>query len=327
VAEPTSISDIPGALRALGQSAGDPGRRSVLRGPAGTLVTLAALADDGAPVWHAFWFDAAGARPLGATVPESLLGRSVHASGASAAMIDLVQAAARSYVERLEVLGARVDALELRAESPPIAELAAVQRELAGTRKHVVRLGVVVAELDGPLGVGLPDLERALPAIRAETAHLEELSTGLAQAVRDLIAIRNAVESNRLAQSANELGRVSNRIAAIANTSNLRMLGVAYLAFVLALVSAVVLIPNTAATILGMPSAGWVPGLWVDLILLALAVVPIVVVFTRPWVLRTLRGIGSYEARAEEGLTDLPELSGTDAAPPGDAERLIRGAP
>ncbi len=327
MAAPASISSIPEALRAVGAAGTEPGRRSVLRGSAGTLVTLATLADDGAATWHALWIDPAGVRPLGVAPPASLLSSSLGLTGPTASAVDLVQSASRSYVERLESLGTRVDQLEARADAPPIPELAAVQRELALARKHVVRLAVVAAELEGPLGLGFPGLDRALPTIRSEVAHLEELSNGLAQAVRDLIGIRNAVESNRLANSANELGRVSNRIAALANTSNLRMLGVAYLAFVLALVSAVVLIPNTAATILGMPSAGWVPGLWVDVILVVLALVPIAVVFSRPWVRRLLHGVHAYEGRTEEGLSDLPELPPQDVNRRADAERLIRETP
>jgi hypothetical protein len=169
-------------------------------------------------------------------------------------------------------------------------------------------VALVVTELDGPLGSSFPGLADHITSIRAEVAHLEALSAGLAQVVRDLLSLRNAIESNRLAEAANELGRVSNRIAALANSSNVRMLGVAYLAFVLGLVSVVVLIPNTAATVLGMPSAAWVPGLWVDLILVVLAIVPIAIVFSRSWVLRLLRGLGSYEARSSEGISDLPEV-------------------
>jgi len=105
------------------------------------------------------------------------------------------------------------------------------------------------------------------------------------------------------------------------------MLGVAYLAFVLALVSVVVLIPNTAATVLGMPSAGWVPGLWVDVILAVLAIVPIAVVFSRPWVLRLLRGVGAYEVRSSEGISDLPEVSPQASARPREVEQPGREAP
>jgi len=257
----------------------------------------------------------------------SLLTESAHLTWPTGALVDLIQAAYRSYAERLEDIGIRVDALEARAEVPSISELGNLNRALAGIGKHVVRAALLVTELDGPLGSSFPDLADHLASVRAEVTHLEALSTGLAQVVRDLLSLRNAVESNRLAEAANELGRVSNRIAALANNSNVRMLGVAYLAFVLALISVVVLIPNTAATVLGMPSAAWVPGLWVDLILAVLAIVPIALVFSRSWVLRLLRGVGAYEARSSEGISDLPEVPSQVAGHPPRAERYIREPP
>jgi hypothetical protein len=259
-------------------------------------------------------------RTRGPTPPTSLLIEGTKATPPTVALVDLVQAAYRSYVEWLESLGARLDALEGKPDPAPLTELGALLHALAGTRKQITRLEVLVAELDGALGSNFPGLEKYLPAVRAEVDHLDELSAGLAQGVRDLVAIRNAVEANQLAAAANRLGEVSNRIAALANTSNLRMLGVAYIALVLALVSVVVLIPNTAATILGMPSAAWVPGLWVDVVLIVLAVVPMVIVFSRPWVWNTLRGLPSYERRTSEGLSDLPEVPAQDVD--GDASLL-----
>jgi len=99
-------------------------------------------------------------------------------------------------------------------------------------------------------------------------------------------------------------------------------LGFGLVAFVLALVSVVVLIPNTGATILGMPSAAWVPGVWVDGILIALAILPLALVFSRPWVRQVLAGLGSFEARTQEGLTDLPEVRPADVNQRGE-ERIL----
>ena len=230
----------------------------------------------------------------------------------TAALLDLLQAAYRSYVDWLEVLGGRLDTLEGRPDPAPLAELGSLLHAIAGVRKHIERLTVLETDLGGPLGAAFPGLAPQLPVIRSEVMHVESLSTGIAQGVRDLVAIRNAVEANRLAESANRLGEVSNRIAALANTSNLRMLGVAYIALVLALVSAVVLIPNTAATILGIPGAAWVPGIWIVVILVVLAVVPLAVVFTRPWVIAALRALSASEVRTGEGLSDLPEVRAQD---------------
>jgi hypothetical protein len=327
VTEPVRVTTIQEALNALGLEGNPISRRPVLRGRAGVLITLATLDDEGTPTWHGLWIAGASVSLLGPGVPACLLSEADRLSGSTASLVDLMQNAARSYVERLDELGSRVDDIEARSDPAPIADLAALQRALAATRKHVVRLATVANELSGNLGTRFSGLAAPLVQVQAEVAHLETLSAGLLQAVRDLVSIRAAVESNRLAESANELGRVSNRIAALANTSNLRMLGVAYLALVLGLVSAVVLIPNTAATILGMPSAAWVPGVWVDLILVLLAVVPITVVFSRRWVIRLLKGFTTYEARSAEGLSDLPEVAPQALDRPGEAERLIREAP
>jgi hypothetical protein len=57
-----------------------------------------------------------------------------------------------------------------------------------------------------------------------------------------------------------------------------------------------------------MPSAAWVPGWWVDATLIILAIVPIAIVFSRPWVKRVLRDLAASEVRIAEGLEDLPEL-------------------
>jgi len=303
------VSTLADALAAVGHPGIASSRQPVLRTAEATLLTLATLDRNGTPAWHGVWIDTKGVRPLGPDLPASLLVDRSTSPPATVALVDLLQAAYRSYVEWLEALGARLDALEGAPDPAPLPELAALLHALAGTRKQIVRLEVLVAELDGGLGGHFPGLPAYLPAVRGEVAHLDDLSQGLAQGVRDLVAIRNAVEGNRLAAAANRLGEVSNRIAALANTSNLRMLGVAYIALVLALVSVVVLIPNTAATILGMPSAAWVPGLWVDVVLIVLAVVPMVIVFSRPWVWNTLRGLPTFERRTAEGLSDLPEIS------------------
>jgi hypothetical protein len=302
------VSTIAEALTAIGHPGLSSSRRPVLRTAEASLITIATLDHDGAPVWHGLWIDSKGVRPLGPSVPASLLIGTAKVAPATVALVDLLQAAYRSYVEWLEALGERLDALEGKRDPAPLPELGALLHALATARKQVVRLDILVTELDGTLGASFPGLETYLPQVRVEGTHLTEISTGQAQAVRDLIAIRNAVEANQLSVVANRLGEVSNQVAALANTSNLRMLGVAYVALVLALVSVVVLIPNTAATILGMPSAAWVPGYWVDVILIILAVVPMVIVFSRPWVWSTVRGLPSYEHRTAEGLSDIPEI-------------------
>ena len=324
MAEP-DVRTIADALTAVGSHRAAPSRRPVLRGPNVTLVTIATLDSAGAPTWHGLWITTSGVRGLGPESPPSLLTRSAKLSGPTARLVDLFQAAAGSYSELLEEIAGRFDRAEELPEPPRSGDLGALQRSIARVRSHIVRLSVLAVELEGPLGSHFPGLEAALPSLRSGVSHLEALSSGIAQGVRDLVGIRNAFESNRLAEAANELGRVSNRIAALANTSNIRMLGVAYLALFLALVSAIVLFPNTGATILGMPSAAWIPGIWVDVALVALAVIPLLVVFSRPWVRELVAGMRSYEARSAEGLTDLPEVPSTPGA--GDAEGQRRPGP
>ncbi|HTZ61238.1 MAG TPA: hypothetical protein VMC82_01130 [Thermoplasmata archaeon] len=307
--EVTSLSE---ALTAIGHPGLTSSRRPVLRSADATLITLATFDPDGAPIWHGLWIDAGGVRALGPDVGPSLVPGRERLAAPTLRLVDLVHAAYRTYIERLESLGERIDALEGKPDPAPLPELGSLLHALAGARKQIVRLEVLVAELDGPLGEGFPGLPGFLPEFRSTATHVDQVAQGQAQAVRDLVAIRNAVESNQLAAAANRLGEVSNGIAALANTSNVRMLGVAYVALVIALVSVVVLIPNTGATILGMPSAAWVPGVWVDVILVVLAIVPLVLVFTRPWVRQTFRALPSFESRTAEGLSDLPEV-GPDA--------------
>ncbi len=266
-------------------------------------------------------------RPVGDPVPPSQLARSLELSEPARSLIDLAVAASVSYADRFEELGVRLDELEARSDIPPVEELVRLQRGMLMAHKHLARLERLLAELSGSAGTLFPGTERAAASLATEVARTREISVGLLQAVRDLANLRATVEANRLAAAANELGRTSNAIAALANNSNVRMLGVAYVALVIALVSVVVLIPNTAATILGMPSAAWVPGLAVDATLVVLAIIPLVVVFSRPWVRRMLASSHTFEARSSEGLSDLPEVSPAEAIRSRDSERLIRERP
>jgi hypothetical protein len=318
--EPATLAD---ALQAVGHSSEKLPSRPILHGPGGTVLLLATVDPEGHPTFHGVWVAKNGPRWIGPRPPSSLLSEGAHLSGPTAELVNLLQAAARSYVERLEALDERVDGVEGKWDTVSLAELGNLQKGYRSLRETIGRFSIVVGELDGPLGERFPGLGKALPPVQAELSHLQDFSTGVGQSIRDLLALRNAAEANRLSEATNRLGEVSNQIAAVANTSNIRMLGIAYLALVLGLVSAVVLIPNTAATILGMPSAGWVPGWWVDVLLTVLAVVPLGLVFSRPWVKAMLRGIGSIESRTREGLRDLPEIAPADVDRPSTEERLI----
>lgn len=296
------------AFAAFGRSAHDLPRAPVLHGPAGTLVTFALPGPQGGLDYTGVWIQPTGTRFLG-PAPTPTGGSEVHGlTGTSAGLFDLFVGSARVFLERVEEIDARLAEAQERGRSVPLSEVWALQRRTAQVRAQIGRALVGLSELSTRFAANFPDLPGAVPTIVGEIGRVQNLAANVQQSLSDLILLRNAEESNRIAEAANELSRTSNRIASFANTSNIRMLGITYLALVLGLVSAVVLIPNTGATILGMPSAAWVPGLWVDVILVVLAIVPMVVVFSRPWVKAILTGLTAYEGRAREGLTDLPEL-------------------
>lgn len=290
-------------------------RPPILHGTPGTLITYGLPGDDGRLVWAGVWIRPDGLRFLEGEPPITGPGAAHGLTGASAELFDRYVTAARTFLERIEEVDEELADTQQKGRSVPLDEVWRLTRRIAVLRAQIGRCLVGLAEC-GRFSESFPGFPAALPAAAAELVRLQELAQGVHQALSDLILLRNAEESNRIAEAANELSRVSNRIASLANTSNIRMLGITYVALVLGLVSAVVLIPNTAATILGMPSAAWVPGLWVDVILVVLAVVPLVLVFSRPWVRVLLASLAGSEVRAAEGLHDLPELTPTGAPEP-----------
>ncbi len=315
-----SVSD---ALERLGRAPAELPRHPLLHGAAGTLLVLAVPGAKGPPEWAGVWLT--DAPPVFLIPVEVPIRVSVaHGiDGPAARLIDLFGEAIRRYLEEAERLDERVAVLQARGIEAPAAEVWKLRRDSANLRAWVARALVVAGEAGGPFAGAFPGgLERALPSVVQELERVRELAAGIQQSLSDLILMRNAEESNRIAATANRLSEFSNRIAVLTNTSNIRMLGITYVALLLGLVSAVVLIPNTAATILGMPSAAWVPGLWVDVVLVLLAVIPIVVVFSRPWVHRILADLNATAARSAEGIDDLPENP-----EPGPSAGVGRGAP
>ena len=309
------VRTVPEALQLLGLPPDRPPSRPILHGAAGTLGAIALPDEKGQLSWVGVWVAGDKVTFLGQAMPGPGPSVGHRLKGDAARLFDLLSEAGRTYLERVEEVDARLATLQEKGRSVPLSEVWALQRRVSGTRAQIGRALVLAAEFGGPLGADFPGFAEALPSLSGELTRLRELTASVSQSLSDLILLRNAEDSNRLADTANELTRLSNRIASLANTSNVRMLGLSYIALVLGLTSVVVLIPNTGATILGMPSAGWVPGLWVDVVLVALAVVPLVLVFSRPWVVRVLDDIRSYEGRASEGVDDLPEL-GADPNPP-----------
>ncbi|HKS59808.1 MAG TPA: hypothetical protein VJS68_03410 [Thermoplasmata archaeon] len=307
-----AVGSIREALQELGYARAESPPRPVLHGRTGSLVSFALL-DLKGPVWVGLWIDSTGARVF-SNRPSEGPGSFHGLSGVAAEIFDLFAEAARGYLERTEEVDAKLAQLQEKNRILPVNEVWKLQREMAVIRAHIGRALVAAAELAGPAGRSLPGFHEALPSLVGELSRVQDVAANVRQALSDLVLLRDAEQSNRLADVANQLSRASNRVAALANISNIRMLGLTYIAFILAIVTAVVLFPNTGATILGMPSAAWVPGIWVDVILIVLTVVPLVLVFSRPWVRQLLGAIGSYEFRATEGMEDLPEVTPDEAA-------------
>ncbi|MCI4326109.1 MAG: hypothetical protein L3K16_00495 [Thermoplasmata archaeon] len=303
--EPTTLAD---ALTKLGDRPDRPPPHAVQHGAAGTLLSVCVPAPEG-PSWRGVWIQPDGVDFLGGVSPPSGLSRSFHLTGDAAKLVDLLVEATRGYIEQAEEVDERLTNLQRKGRDVTPSTIWALQREMAGLRANIGRAVVVAEEAGGPSIERFPGAETALGALGREVDRSRELAVAVQQSISDLILLRSAEEANRIAEAANQLSRTSNRIAELANISNIRMLGLTYIAMVIAIVGTVVLIPNTGATILGMPSAGWVPGWLVDATLIILGAIPMAIVFSRPWIQRILRDLAPAESRAVEGLQDLPELA------------------
>jgi hypothetical protein len=297
------------ALHAFGKPPGELPKRPVLHGASGTLLSFEVPVGPMARRIEAVWVRPDGVRFFGPAPagPPPGPSHAHHLTGAAAELFDRWADVARAFHEAVEGIDTRLSELEARGPVIATAEIWTLSRETAALRAQIGRCAVASSECGGPLAGSFPGIRDALPSLLAELDRVETLASYVQQSLSDLILLQNAQESNRIAEAANRLSTTSNRIAELANTSNVRMLGITYVALVLGLVSAVVLIPNTGATILGMPSAAWVPGYWVDIVLVLLALLPLVIVFSRPWVRALLRTLAESEERASEGLSDIPE--------------------
>jgi hypothetical protein len=280
----------------------------VVHGRAGTLLALGAPGEGNNVEWYGVFVGRDEVDFIGPPLPTNGPSASAGLTGDPARLYDLFFSLAHRYMERIEEVDERLAEAQRRGRQVPLAHVWGLQRETASVRAQLGRAVVALVEVQGPLSDSFPKFAGASAPIEGELDRARAFAANVSQSLSDLILLRNAEESNRIAEAANQLSKTSNRIAALANISNIRMLGITYVALLLGLVSAVVLIPNTAATILGMPSAAWVPGLWVDLIMVVLAIVPIAVVFSRPWVRTMLRSFRDSELRVQEGLADLPEM-------------------
>ncbi|MHB8352223.1 MAG: hypothetical protein ACYDFT_06020 [Thermoplasmata archaeon] len=308
-------------LRTFGAPRGRP-PRPVLRGPAGTLLTLPYPGAPDGVLWRGLLLGPDGPRRVGPELADHHCSTAHGLTGPTAEVADLLAAAIHTGVERAEEADLRLADLQEQGRSASFSDIADAQRSSARLRGDLGRLNAALDEAARRTEPELAGLSAVLPALVSELDRGEQLLASAQQGLSDLVMLRNTEESNRLSATANALGATSNRIAELQNISNIRMLGITYIALILALIGAVVLIPNTGATILGMPSAGWVPGLTVDVVLFALTVIPLFLVFRQRWVRELLRGMGTYEGRTGEGLRDLPErVAPADGAAPEPLEQ------
>ncbi len=309
MADPASVAAFSGPLRLLGRTEEELPRHPILHGTAGTLLTIALPLPEGKVEWAGIWIAGTAITFLGAADAPVRSSAAHGVSGAGARVVDLLSEANRRYLLESEELDARVALLEDAARTAPARDIWALQREATRLRGRIARSLVVAGEVSGLFADLFPGAATALPAVVRDLERARDTVLTIEQSLGDLLLMRNAEASNRIAETANRLSEFSNRIAVLTNTSNIRMLGITYLALLLGLVSATILFLNTGATILGMPSAAWVPGIWVDVILIVLTVVPIAIVFSRPWVALILRDLRTTELRSAEGIHDLPEVA------------------
>ncbi len=308
------VTTLQEALPALGLPADAPPPQPVLYGSSGCLVTLGFPDTSYRVTYRGFWVDDAGVRVLGAEAVPSAYGTARGLTGPARQLFDLLVEAVRLYYHRVGEIDREVAAIQAKGRPFSLEDAWVFQRQNAVLRTEIGRAIVALSELAGPLSDRFPGFAPSVPSAQAQLTGAREFALGVQAMISDLIQLRSAEESNRLQAVANELTQKANKLAAYTNISNIRVLGITYVALILALVSAVVLIPNTGATILGMPSAAWVPGWLVVVILIILAAVPLALVFSRPWVLRLLRGLMAFEFRAEEGIADLPEITPEESA-------------
>ncbi|MGI0131056.1 MAG: hypothetical protein ACREDE_11040, partial [Thermoplasmata archaeon] len=249
----------------------------------------------------ALFLSPAGVELYGPPPESRRMSSAMHLTGPSAELADRLVLASRVYLQRVEELDEELvelgEAWSIRLDLKRVRE---VGRRCSRLRREVARALSVAAEGARLSEAELPAFDRASPSILGELERVQQIAEGIDQGIANLLLLQNA--------------QMSNRIAALANTANIRMLGLTYLALIFAVVGAIILFPNTGATILGMPSAAWVPGIWVDAILVVLAIIPISLLFMQGWLRRMLREVAGFETRSAEGIADIPEISATEAA-------------
>jgi hypothetical protein len=239
---------------------------------------------------------------------ESPLSTEFHLTGGAAVSFEVFVQIARASLERIEDVDRKLGELEKDPLRAPLVKVLELKRHMGVIRAELGRAITGLAEVqEGRIVVAPEGPPAALPTVREELLRLRDMTQATQSALTDIFMIRQTDQANQLQLVSNRMASVSNRIAELANISNIRMLGLSYVTLILAVVATVILFPNTAATILGMPSAAGIPNIVVYMALVGTAVAPIAWFASQRWIRDLFKGMARYEARVTEGIADLPE--------------------
>ncbi|MDE1837836.1 MAG: hypothetical protein KGJ23_14630 [Euryarchaeota archaeon] len=252
--------------------------------------------------------------PEGEFRPEITPSAEYHLNESASRVFDAFVQVNRTSLERIEDVERGLAELEQDALHAPPLKVLELKQKLADVREELGRAITAVADLaEGGLLPVLGGSEKALHSVEQELLRLRDLTQATQSALTDIFMIRQTEQANQLQVVANRMSAVSNRIAELANISNIRMLGLSYVMLILAVMTSVIVFPNTAATILGMPSAANVPGWLVAYVLIFSTIIPMYYFFRQRWIRDLFRGMKGYEARVEEGFGRLTEnIEGVD---------------
>lgn len=303
--------NVPEAYRSLGLPPDKRPSHVITRRHGMVMIHVGSVTEEFAPQELAIWSNGSVLRvltPKGEFQPEVTPSTEYRLTGPAAVTFDLFVHISRRLMERVEDVDRELGEIE---KDP----LHALPTTVLGLKR---RLGVVRAEL-GRAITGLAEVQEgrivttpegppaAYATVEQELIRLRDMIAATQSGLTDIFMIRQTDQANQLQLVSNRMAQVANRIAELSNVSNIRMLGLSYVTLILAVVATVILFPNTAATILGMPSAAGVPTIVVYMVLVGTAVAPIAWFMSQEWIRELFRGMSRYEARVTEGLGDLPE--------------------
>jgi hypothetical protein len=275
------------------------------------MVHLGLLTEDFQPLPLAFWADGTHLKVLvdgGEFHPEVQPSVEYHLTGGIATAFDAFVQINRTTVERLEDVERGLAELEKDPLNAPPLRVLELKRQVGSIREELGRAITGLTDMEEGRVVPLPEgAMSALRTVEQEMIRIRDMIQATQSALTDIFMIRQTEQANQLQLVSNRMAAVSNRVAELSNISNIRMLGLSYVTLILAVVATVILFPNTAATILGMPSAAGVPTVVVYMVLVGTAVAPMAWFLSQGWIRDLFRGMSRYEARVNEGMGDLPE--------------------